>query len=609
MCGIFGFSLARPVCEADLALGRRGTESLKHRGPDGGGEWADAARGIFLGHRRLAIIDLSQGNAQPMRCGSLAVSYNGELYNYRELRDELAAKGRRFITTGDTEVLLQAWEEWGERALDRFDGMFAFALYDGARLHLATDPFGEKPLYVAEKPEGIYFASEPGPLVDHLGLEFAPGESGIAATLSLGFIPAPATGYPGLVALAPGTHAVAEAGRILTQRRYWEAPAALPHKGRVRPLSERDLDLIHEDLTEALRRRVRADVPLGLFLSAGVDSATVAAIVAKELKLGIEALTVSFPDAADESAGAARIAKHLGLPHRIIDSRAEESWRDAPARLADLYGVPNDNLTVLSVHQMSALARSKMTVALSGVGGDEMFYGYNKYAFLYRHRRLYRFLPPLLRSPFAALLKRMEPWRRAETFLAGSPGWQFLTLKNNGLSDVLARVPGARDFARTLFAERGAELVYRARDFDARTTLAGSYIPAVDRGSMRASLEARTPFLSRKLAETLARFDPRAFLAFGQKDVLRRILHRHVPPSIMQTVKQGFVFPAERYLAAQPEAAPRLDALPADLCDEIWRNRRDPAYRMLAIRLRVLETFFAKARAVAPSLRTAAHGS
>ena len=611
MCGIFGFSLVRPTRDVDLALGRRGTMALVHRGPDGGGEWTQAPRGVYLGHRRLSIIDLSEANAQPMARGPLTVAYNGEIYNYREIRDELAARGRHFATTGDTEVLLGAWAEWGETALDRFDGMFAFALDDGRRLHLATDPFGEKPLYVAQVPDGVYFASEARPLVDLLGLDFAPREIDTAAFMALGFIPAPATGFPNLTVLPPATHLVIESGRIVSQRRYWQPPAAMPHGGPVRPLSDRDLNAIHEDLIEALRRRVRADVPLGLFLSAGVDSATVAAIVAKELKLEIEALTVSFPDAADESAGAARLANFLGLPHRIIDSREEDSWRAAPSRLADLFSVPNDNLTALPIHQMSALARSRMTVALSGVGGDELFYGYNKYAFLFRHRHLYRFLPPVLRAlgPIGHLLAPFSSWRRAEAYLKGDPGWQFLTLKNNGLGDVLSRVPGVRDLAHRLFSGAVTELVYRARDFDARVTLPGSYIPAVDRGSMRASLEVRTPFLSRKLAETLARFDPRAFLAFGQKNVLRQILHRYVPPSIMQTVKQGFVFPAGRYLASQQDVPPKLDALGADLCAEIWRNRRDPAYRPLAIRLRVLETFFASARGAAPPLRAAVRGS
>jgi asparagine synthase (glutamine-hydrolysing) len=592
MCGIFGFSLNRPVRESDLMLGRRGTELLKHRGPDGSGEWAEAARGIYLGHRRLAVIDTSAANAQPMTSGPFVVSFNGEIYNFKELRDELAPHGRNFATSGDTEVLLKAWEEWGEGAIDRFDGMFAFALYDGARLHLVSDPFGEKPLYYAVTGEGVYFASEAQPLIQLLGLEFAPCGSENLAVMMLGFVPAPGTGFTNLFTLPPATHVVIEAGKIVSERRYWEPPRAKPQRGPLRPLSEKELDRIHEDLLVSLRRRVRSDVPLGLFLSAGVDSATVAAMVAKDLKLGLEAFTVSFPDAADESAGAARIASFLGLQHRIVDSREDDTWRQAPLRLAGLFGVPNDNLTAISVHQMSSLARSRMTVALSGIGGDELFYGYNKYAFLYRHRRLYQFLPPLLNlaRPLDPLLRGFEPWRKACSLFRGDAAWRFLALKNNGLGALLDRIPDARNWARTLFSG-DAELAYLARDFDTRVTLPGSYISAVDRGSMRASLEVRTPFLSRRLFETIAGFDQRTFMAFGQKQALRRILYRYVPRSVLQDVKQGFVFPAQRYLAAQPDAPPEVEGIPGNVRAEIWRDRRDARYRMLAIRLCMLETF------------------
>lgn len=611
MCGIVGFSLGRPVRETDVSLGRRGAEMLTHRGPDGGGEWAEAARGIYLGHRRLAIIDPTQASAQPMTHGRLTVTFNGEIYNYKELRDELAARGRTFVTSGDTEVLLQAWDEWGEGALDRFDGMFAFALYDGTRLHLVTDPFGEKPLYSAQTRDGIYFASEAQVLIRLLGLEFKPHQADTLSLMTLGFIPAPATGFENLTVLPPATHLALESGRVASQYSYWQPPKTEPRKGRLRNLSERELDRIHEDLVISLQRRVRSDVPLGLFLSAGVDSATVAAIVAKELKLNLQTLTVSFPDAADESAGAARLAKFLGLPHRVIDSREDDAWRQAPQRLAELYGVPNDNLTAISVQQMSALARSAMTVALSGVGGDEIFYGYNKYAFMYRHRRLCRYLPRLieLAKPFGRLLAGFESWHKAGGLFRGTPAWQFLSIKNNGLGDILSRIPGAREQAESLLRGDGRDLVYLARDFDSRVTLPGSYIPAVDRGSMRASLEVRTPFLSRRLAETVAGFDQRVFLAFGQKQILRRILYRYVPQSVMQDVKQGFVFPAQRYLAAQPETAPDVAAIPQNVRAEIWDKRHDTAYRALAIRLRVLETFANMAHENAPPGFAAAQGA
>jgi asparagine synthase (glutamine-hydrolysing) len=171
MCGIFGLFLNRPLTEADVALGRAGTVALTHRGPDGEGEWIDGERGVFLGHRRLSIIDLTEASAQPMERGGSVIAYNGEIYNFRDLRSELEGKGVDFRSSGDAEVLLQAWREWGERALDRFDGMFAFSIWDGEKAHFAVDPFGEKPLFWAETTDGVYVSSELKPLVDLLDLK------------------------------------------------------------------------------------------------------------------------------------------------------------------------------------------------------------------------------------------------------------------------------------------------------------------------------------------------------------------------------------------------------------------------------------------------------
>jgi asparagine synthase (glutamine-hydrolysing) len=234
-----------------------------------------------------------------------------------------------------------------------------------------------------------------------------------------------------------------------------------------------------------------------------------------------------------------------------------------------------------------------MTVALSGTGGDELFYGYNKYSFFYGHRNLYRFLPPILRGlrPVDPLFAHFPSYRRACSLLRGDAGWRFIALKNSGAGDLLAKIPRARELARTLAFDGRRNLAFQARDFDMRETLPGNYYPAIDRGSMRASLEVRTPFLSRKLVETLAGFDQRAFLAFGQKSVLRRILYRYVPREAMQDVKQGFVFPAKRYLAARPDAVPGVAGVPEEVRAEIWRNRHDPAFGMLAVRLCVLEAF------------------
>ncbi|MHA1113908.1 MAG: asparagine synthetase B family protein, partial [Alphaproteobacteria bacterium] len=320
-----------------MALGQRGTAMLAHRGPDGEGAWRDDAAGLYLGHRRLAIIDLSPAAAQPMARHGGVIAYNGEIYNHPALRRELETDGAAFDSRSDTEVVLAAWSRWGPAALDRFDGMFAFALWRDGVLHLVTDPFGEKPLYWAETPDGIYFASEPAPLVECLGLVFQPTELEIAGFMALGFVPPPATGFPGLHVLPPASHLRMAAGQVETERRYWVPPSPMPRRGAIEPVGAEDLERIRGALVESLAGRVLSDVPLGLFLSAGIDSSLVAALARRDLGLDLQALTVAFPDGADESAGAAEIARILNLSHRIVDSREDNAGvADGPAAIADM---------------------------------------------------------------------------------------------------------------------------------------------------------------------------------------------------------------------------------------------------------------------------------
>ncbi|MGF1610068.1 MAG: asparagine synthase (glutamine-hydrolyzing) [Kiloniellales bacterium] len=591
MCGIFGIALSRPLSTADVAVGRAGRDALAHRGPDGAGEWSLPERGLFFGHRRLAIIDLSDRAAQPMARGPLVLCYNGEIYNYRELSDELAATGAIFRTESDSEVLLAAWERWGPAALDRLDGMFAFALFDGEQLHVATDPFGEKPLYWAEAPEGVYFASEPGPLIEALGLRFQPSREELETFLALGFLPAPATGFPRLHQLPAASHAELTPEGLRNLRRYWTPPPAVPQRGPLQPLGEGDLDAVHDGLLASLRRRLRADVPLGLFLSAGVDSSLIAALVVKDLGVDLTAQTVSFPDGADEADTASRIAQHLGLRHRVIDSREARDWRRAPESMVELFGVPNDNTSAMSVRQMSSLARGEIKVALSGLGGDELFYGYNRYRFLWEHRTAYRLPGSLLDglAPFRGVVRRLPQVGAALDTLAGPRAWRFLSIKNGSRGDIVRRLPRAVEGLADRFPEDGRDLVFQARDFDVMESLPAGYIPAVDRGSMRVGLEVRTPFLCRALAELLAGFDARALVGFGQKSVLRRLLARYLPNEFVERPKQGFAFPAGRYLGTRPAQVPRSPGVDHALAAAVWARRSEPGYQALAMRLCLLE--------------------
>jgi asparagine synthase (glutamine-hydrolysing) len=589
MCGIVGFISTGVLTDEDIARGRRLRDGLAHRGPDGAGEWLDRARGIYLGHRRLSIVDLSDASAQPMSDDGLVLSFNGEIYNYMELRAELANM-RHFRTTGDTEVLLAAWHKWGAAALDRLDGMFAISLFDGEQMHLATDPFGEKPIYWAKTPRGCWFCSEADVLARELGLTFGPSPAEAQTFLALGFLPAPATGIPSLHEVPAATHGILTAEGFVRSRHYWTPPVARAAEGEIRGPSERELDEIGEAILESLRRRMRADVPVGLFLSAGVDSSLLAAMAARELGLKLQTLTVAFPDGKDESGPAGEIARYLGLPHKTIDSREATDWQHAPMEMADMFGVPSDNLTALSVRQMSALARQDMTVALSGLGGDELFFGYNRHLRLWAHRHLHRLGPPVAMAlrPMAALLRAIPRVGAALDELAGSPAWRFLSAKNNSLGGIVDRLALAVSALSAEFPG-DRDLVYEARDFDVRRSLPGNYIPSVDRASMRVGLEVRAPFLSRAIAECIGRMDARALVAGGQKVVLRRLLARYLPAGLVDRPKQGFVFPAARYLAGRDANPPAAAGIDPELAAGIWRQRADGRYRSFALRLCILE--------------------
>jgi asparagine synthase (glutamine-hydrolysing) len=585
MCGIFGFWLKRPLSPDDIELGRRGTQLIGHRGPDGSGEWFDRERGIFLGHRRLAIIDVNARSDQPMVRGKNVIIYNGEVYNFSELRDELKSAGDKFVTTGDTEVLLAAWARWGEQSLDRFDAMFAFALIDNDDLVLATDPFGEKPLYIARTDDGIWFSSEPQPLIDILQLKFKPDHEDIALFLSLGFLPPPRTGFPELEVMRPATLRRYHRDLSYSERAYWR----LPHNGNSgkspADLSEQNVDDVAQALITSLKRRLRSDVPIGLFLSSGIDSSLVAALCARELQTPLTAYTVSFADGFDEAPAAAKIAAHLGLTHTIIDSRESVLNKPLPSQLAELYGVPNDNLSGLSVQQMSQLARSHVTVALSGAGGDELSFGYNKYQFLWRRRAMYRL--PSIFFQMAALLKpffqSIPRLKQAADYLAGDQTFRLLSVKNGGFASAI------RDISSGLpsLPVSGEEIALASRALDVELTLPGSYLSAIDRGSMRAALEVRTPFLSRDVFAKAAAIDGRTLIAAGQKALLRRILKRYLPDSLTDFPKRGFVSPIDRYVSTLREP-PRKSWEGGAGLEELWVQRANPSAANILLRIDIL---------------------
>lgn len=596
MCGIFGFYLNRPLKDSDIKLGLEGVASLKHRGPDTSDYWTKKDEGIFLGHTRLSIIDLSDASNQPMICGDAILAYNGELYNYRELRDELRLRGFSFSTTGDAEVILKAWLAWGESAPDRFDGMFAFAIYRDQKLHLAIDPFGEKPLYWIRNRDGFYFSSEPAPLVRLLKLEPELDEFKLASFMSLGYVVSPYTAYKELYRFEPATYMVVNSEGIRNNIRYWNAPSPDVHKGVVRPLTERQLDEIHEVIVSSVKLRLVSDAPIGIFLSAGVDSSLVAAITKKELGLNIQALTVSFPEGQtnDEAAQASDIARYLDIPHIVIDSR-KDFVHSTPEGIFQIYGELNDNLTAFSVRQMSALAKPYIKVALSGMGGDELFYGYNKYQLFYHLRYIFA-LPYFLRKGISAIsgkiLPNKWPMKQLHNIFGASDSCRFLAVKNYPTYNWLSCLNGTEKLGQYLFPDNDLPLEIAARYFDLNYSMPNCYIPAMERGSMKESLEVRTPYLNRKLVETISNMDQRAFIAFGQKSVLRRLLQRYLPKELFDFPKQGFIFPQDKFLEKYNREMPEIPYIAADSIKEVWTKRYESGWRTIAVRIALLESFY-----------------
>ena len=541
MCGISGCYLQRTLNDNDIKIMRRIRDSLHHRGPDGAGEYIDSEQGIYMGHRRLSIIDLDKRSAQPMKSERQIISFNGEIYNYVELREQMVAE-YKFKTKSDTEVLIHAWDKWGNSALLKLDGMYAFALHDKAGLNLITDFFGEKPLYILETMDGFYYASEPSPLIKAFKLKWAPSAQALSQFIHLGYVEPPETGYEGLKALPPATHLVISKKHEVRTHRYWKPKKPTIEKGSIKPVTDSDIDQVHDLLCKSLEKRLRSDVSVGLFLSGGVDSALVGALAKNDLNIDLNSYTVSFLDGVDESPYATEIAKYLGIRHQIIETDKDKSWRDAPKSLKSIYGLPNDNMTALAVQSMCAAANNHLTVALSGLGGDELFYGYNKYETLLRNAWIYNF--PANFAPLINVLP-ISKARTVAALISGDAMRRFLRIKNGTAQEAIENMN--IEALDNMLESSISGLAHQVRFFDLISTMPQSSIPAIDRGSMRESIEVRTPFLNRDLCDFVMTLDQRALIHKEKKHVLRRLLERYMPLDLLTPTKQGFVYPFARY--------------------------------------------------------------
>lgn len=564
MCGIAGLfypALAKPIDPARIVAMR---DALAHRGPDGSGIWCTA--GVGLGHRRLAIVDL-EGGVQPMATPdeSLVVTYNGEIYNFRELRAELTALGAQFRTDGDTEVLLHGWRAWGPDLLTRLNGMFAFALYDAThqRLFLARDRFGVKPLFYAELADGaVAFASELKGLLAHPLLRRAVDFRAVEDYLGLGYVPDDACLIAGVRKLPAGHFLLLERGRpVPAPVRWWDIDFSRRTRGRPRDLQAELIDRMRD----AVRLRMVADVPLGAFLSGGVDSSAVVALMAEQSKAAVKTCTIGFDDAGhDESDHARRIAERFATSHRSRIVGAEDYG--LIDTLVAAFDEPFADASALPTYRVCELARESVTVALSGDGADEALAGYRRYRFFAAEERVRGLLPPDLRARWFGALGRLypkadwapRPFRAKTTLLALAEDGATAYPKAVGVTTpalraqlyspaALAALDGHRAETRYVEAMRGAparDALDRAQYADIRHWLPGDILTKVDRTSMAVSLEAREPLLDYRLVEFAATLPPALRIRGGQgKWLMKKALEPWLPRDLLYRPKMGFVTP------------------------------------------------------------------
>jgi asparagine synthase (glutamine-hydrolysing) len=543
-------------------------ESQHHRGPDEGG--THIGPGVGLGHRRLSIIDLATGQ-QPLynEDGSVVVVFNGEIYNYGALIPELQALGHKFHTRSDTEVIVHAWESWGEDCVRRFRGMFALALWDQNRqtLFLARDRLGVKPLHYALLPDGmLLFGSELKSLLAHGGLRREIDPYAIEEYFALGYVPEPRTIYSGARKLPPAHTLTVRRGEPLPEpREFWDVCFTADN-----PINAEDAQAeLIERLRESVRLRMISEVPLGAFLSGGVDSSAVVAVMAGLSKTPVNTCSISFVDPAfDESRFAQQVADRYRTRHFV--DRVESDDFDLIDTLAAVYDEPYADSSALPTYRVCQLARNHVTVALSGDGGDENFGGYRRYRLHMAEEKLRAGLPLSVRRPVFGLLGRVYPkadWA-PRVFRAKST---LQALARNSVEAYFHSMSIVRDdmrqdlFSNALKAELGgynaAEVFRRhaakastddplalVQYLDLKTYLVGDINTKVDRASMAHALEVREPLMDHPLVEWLASL-PSRLKVRGQegKWLLKKAMEPHLPHEIMYRPKMGFAVPLARW--------------------------------------------------------------
>ncbi len=568
MCGLSGIALSRhTVVDEKVVLAMR--DAQMHRGPDAGGLYC--ANGVGLGHRRLSIIDLENGQ-QPMvdEASGLALTYNGELYNFPVLKSELETLGVVFHTRCDTEVLLRAWQQWGEACLTRLVGMFAFAVWDmrTRRIYLARDHLGIKPLYYAFTRSGdLVFASELKGVLAHPAVDREIDPQALEDYLALGYVPDPKSIYRGIYKLPPGHWLSWHAGEGQpVPRAYWDVPFKLAPDMRADDAAAQLRGL----LDTAVASQMMADVPLGAFLSGGVDSSAVVASMSRTSSQPVRTCSIGFDHAGfDETAYARLVAEHLHTQH--FERRVGTDDYSLLDTLAAVYDEPFSDSSALPTYRVCELARTQVKVALSGDGGDENFAGYRRYRLHAWESSLRARLPLGLRKPAFGLLGSLYPkadWAprplRAKTTLQAlarddvEAYFHTVSTTSAALRQQLYSASFKRELqgysALSVFrahAERAPteQPLLLAQYLDLKTWLPGDILTKVDRASMAHSLEVRVPLLDHRLVEWASSLPPTLKLHGGTgKYILKKALEPDLPHDVLYRTKMGFRVPLAAWL-------------------------------------------------------------
>lgn len=620
MCGIAGlFDVSLASHTSDLRhTARKMASALEHRGPDDQGIFIDADAGIAFAHRRLAILDLSEAGHQPMMSssGRFVVVYNGEIYNTEEMRRHPHLSNVNWRGRSDTEVILESIERRGlDCTLSEMNGMFSFALWDRREnsLNLVRDRMGIKPLFFSRSGKKFIFGSEVRALVE-AGLERNIDPRSVATFLRFGYVPAPFGIYVGLEKVMPGQVVTIDCNGVLSSKKYWSLSDAIKrNQSYIYDASDKEAtDALETLLVDAVSRQAISDVPLGAFLSGGIDSSTVVALMAARENSRVQTFSIGFPELGfDESPYAAAIGRHLGTQHTCLSCTASEALAVVPF-MADIYDEPFADSSQIPTYLVSALTRQSVKVALSGDGGDELFAGYNRYMMAGRYWRRIELIPKFLRSYAGELVAKVPPtmtdaligWLPGMPPLAGDKLAKAASVFGLDADELYHRlvcqVPdpwshlASAEHPGQVNIPEGLSLLDYMRFNDMMTYLPDDILQKVDRASMAVSLEARPPFLDHRVVEFAWCLPERLLIRNGRsKWLLREVLERYVPSSLLERPKMGFGVPLAQWLRGplRTWAADLLEArdygggiLSPDVARRLWSEHlschRNHAYQL-----------------------------